>query len=314
MKVHHDIQIDTSPELYVDIYVPDGEPPKGGFPVAQYQHGGAWTLGNKSRSKNPCDILAKEGIVCVASSYRLSGASTRQLESIFIFITVIMFAFSMTITKLETMYLMFSVMVLILAVYLSVWVCIPRDSAQHPQHVLDVSRAFKWTCDNVAQYGGNDKKIYVMGHSAGGHLSSLMTTNHHYLRHVGGDPERIAGCISVSGVYSDKRMAETGIGRELLHNVFGKRDNYYDSFPVYSVDDKTPPFMLINAGKDIGLKRHTLDFRCALRGKNRYCQVEYYDKETHMSITRKWGRGERNEEILNAVLKFMGECEEMYRK
>jgi acetyl esterase/lipase len=39
---------------------------------------------------------------------------------------------------------------------------------QHPAHIEDVARAFAWVYRNIAQYGGNPEKIFVMGHSAGG--------------------------------------------------------------------------------------------------------------------------------------------------
>ena len=41
---------------------------------------------------------------------------------------------------------------------------------KHPEHVKDVARAFAWTNKNIAKYGGDPKRLFVGGHSAGGHL------------------------------------------------------------------------------------------------------------------------------------------------
>ncbi len=40
--------------------------------------------------------------------------------------------------------------------------------------VADVARAIAWTRNNIAQYGGNPKKLVIMGHSAGAHLVSMI--------------------------------------------------------------------------------------------------------------------------------------------
>ena len=38
---------------------------------------------------------------------------------------------------------------------------------KHPEHVKDVARAFAWTTQDIAQYGGDPDRIVLAGHSAG---------------------------------------------------------------------------------------------------------------------------------------------------
>lgn len=40
--------------------------------------------------------------------------------------------------------------------------------------VRDIARAINWVRGNIARYGGNPKKIVIMGHSAGAHLVSMV--------------------------------------------------------------------------------------------------------------------------------------------
>src|SRR5262245_21362401 len=47
-------------------------------------------------------------------------------------------------------------------------------AVKHPEHVKDVARAFAWTRKNIAAYGGDPDRIILAGHSAGGHLVSLL--------------------------------------------------------------------------------------------------------------------------------------------
>ena len=69
-----------------------------------------------------------------------------------------------------------------------------------------MARAFAWTYHNVARYGGDPERIVVVGHSAGGHLASLLVTDPGYLA----DPalrlprevrQFLRGVIGVCGVY-----------------------------------------------------------------------------------------------------------------
>ena len=53
---------------------------------------------------------------------------------------------------------------------------------QHPAHIQDVAKAFAWTCANIGKYGGDADQIFCMGHSAGGHLVSLLATDESYLK------------------------------------------------------------------------------------------------------------------------------------
>jgi len=45
----------------------------------------------------------------------------------------------------------------------------------------EVAAAIRWTRDNISKYDGNPEQIFLMGHSAGGHLIALVGTNPKYL-------------------------------------------------------------------------------------------------------------------------------------
>ena len=77
---------------------------------------------------------------------------------------------------------------------------------RHPEHINDVARAFAWTCQNVADYGGDPERIIVVGHSAGGQLVTLLATDPEYLKEVARSPRDIQGVIGISGVYNLKDL------------------------------------------------------------------------------------------------------------
>ena len=74
-------------------------------------------------------------------------------------------------------------------------------SVKHPEHVKDVARAFAWTRAHIGAYGGRPDEMFLVGHSAGGHLVSLLATDETYLRAEGLSTADVRGVVSVSGVY-----------------------------------------------------------------------------------------------------------------
>lgn len=71
----------------------------------------------------------------------------------------------------------------------------------HPAHVEDLARAFAWVLDNIETYGGDPARIVLTGHSAGGHMVSLLILDPAYLEAVGYAPEDVAGVVAFSGVF-----------------------------------------------------------------------------------------------------------------
>lgn len=48
-----------------------------------------------------------------------------------------------------------------------------------------VAKAIDWTAKNIAEYGGNNKRIFLMGHSAGAHLIELVNADPQYFKAIG---------------------------------------------------------------------------------------------------------------------------------
>jgi acetyl esterase/lipase len=117
-------------------------------------------------------------------------------------------------------------------------------AVQHPEHIRDVARAFAWTVKNIGKHGGRADRLFVCGHSAGGHLVALLTTDETYLKEQGLTTRAICAAIPISGVY---RIPEL-----FLDKVFGTDgEAKKKASPIVHARKGLPPFLILYADKDL---------------------------------------------------------------
>ena len=109
-----------------------------------------------------------------------------------------------------------------------------------PSHIEDVADAVMFVHDNIADYGGDPNQIFVMGHSAGAYLATLLATNEKYIEGAGGDLSMIKGVVSLD-VWAYMSVADWQQG--VLSSDPAER---FDAVPANHVDsDKgIPPFLI----------------------------------------------------------------------
>lgn len=128
-----------------------------------------------------------------------------------------------------------------------------------PGFVEDGASAVRWAHEHIAEFGGDPETIFVMGHSAGAHIASLVALDHRYLSAHNGSPEWIRGFIGLSGPYAiDNGPSPTSVGicaaraacKDLLAAVFAAPYTSRDWQPLYEGAGKPPPTLLLHGSKD----------------------------------------------------------------
>lgn len=171
---------------------------------------------------------------------------------------------------------------------------------RHPGHVEDVARAIAWTRKNLGDYGADTKALFLAGHSAGGHLVSLVALDERYLEKHGLDARDLAGVITISGVYD--------IDHEVLKEVFGtSRKAWREASPITYVHGQAPPFLILYAERDmdrqIPLMEQAEELFEALRDEGVPARIQEISGTNHAGIIAQVGRGPS--ETLAAIMQFI---------
>ncbi len=72
---------------------------------------------------------------------------------------------------------------------------------RYPDFLIDSADALDWGLDHAAELGGNPKRVFVMGHSAGGYNAAMLALDPRWLSASGHSPKELAGWIGLAGPY-----------------------------------------------------------------------------------------------------------------
>lgn len=126
--------------------------------------------------------------------------------------------------------------------------------------VADIAKSIRWVHDHIAEYGGDPKRIFVMGHSAGAQLAALVCTDGRYLKAEGLAFDILKGCVPVDGdTYDIPAMITVAEIRCMVHkqplpSEYGHRQKFGND-PKKHIDFSAvthvergigiPPFMVL---------------------------------------------------------------------
>ncbi len=98
----------------------------------------------------------------------------------------------------------------------------PADRVRFPDHPDDVGEAIGWLDRNVAAFGGDPSRMLLIGHSAGAHLVSLVSTDPRYVEAHGVEPWQLIGTVALDGDAYDvaDRISEVGAAAPLFYSAF----------------------------------------------------------------------------------------------
>lgn len=114
-----------------------------------------------------------------------------------------------------------------------------------PAYIEDAAAAAAWVFKNIEEYGGDQSKIFISGHSAGGYLTSMIGLDKTYLNAYDIDANAIAALIPFSGhtITHFTVRAERGID--------GKQVVVDELAPIHHIRKDAPPLVLITGDREM---------------------------------------------------------------
>ncbi len=72
---------------------------------------------------------------------------------------------------------------------------------RYPDFLADSAQAVSWVAREASLYGGDSRRLYVMGHSSGAYNAAMLALDPRWLSSAGLAPTALAGWIGLAGPY-----------------------------------------------------------------------------------------------------------------
>ena len=116
---------------------------------------------------------------------------------------------------------------------------------RYPDFISDVALALTWAQNNAAEFGGDGRKIFAVGHSAGAYNISLAVLDQRYLTAADFDQQSLLGVASLAGPF-DFLPLDSPITRA----TFGGVADLPSTQPINFARKDAPPFLLLHGTAD----------------------------------------------------------------
>lgn len=152
-------------------------------------------------------------------------------------------------------------------------------SVEFPVFIQDGAEAVSWVMEHIDKFGGNSSQIYLMGHSAGGHIAAMLNLDERYLVSWQQHGEKIRGMIGLAGAL-DFKITDADIKQ-----VFRAANSYEESQPITYVDGSEPEMLLLHGEDDTTLKfSNSLNLANKAERLGGRANFIKYEGMTHISI------------------------------
>jgi acetyl esterase/lipase len=188
-------------------------------------------------------------------------------------------------------------------------VAMTPDYGIYPQSVFpgfmdDAAAAVRWARDHAKEYGGDPKRVIVMGHSSGAHVASMLATDSRYLQAQGMSKEELAGMVGLAGPYG--AIPTTDPHMDVIFPAALRSR----ALPLPFVTGGEPPMMLAcgTADNDVN-PRNSDQFADVLRAHKDRVELKKYPGLGHDSMVLAFTWTERGKSpVVADVTSFIAGC------
>lgn len=158
----------------------------------------------------------------------------------------------------------------------------------YPAFVEDSARAVAWALRHVGGYGGNPRRLFVAGHSAGAYNAAMVALDPRWLAEFGAAPSMLRGWIGLAGPYDFLPIVD-----EDIKPVFHFPGTPPDSQPLMHAADAAagPPALLLAGSADTTVDplRNSARLAAALRAARVDVVSDIYRNVGHAMLAGAFG-------------------------
>jgi acetyl esterase/lipase len=152
---------------------------------------------------------------------------------------------------------------------------------KYPTFLQDSALAVAYGLRQAARLGGNPRRLYVVGHSAGAYNAAMVALDPRWLKANGASPDQLAGWVGLAGPYDFYPIENPDV-----MPVFDHPNYPPDSQPGDHVSERSPRTFLGTARSDkaVDPKRNTLALGEKLKAAGVPVQVRVYKHIGHTTL------------------------------
>ena len=124
----------------------------------------------------------------------------------------------------------------------------PQDP--FPRFIVDTAAALDWAIGSAGVYGGDQRNVFAVGHSAGAYNLALAVLDKSYLAELGTDVSALRGIATLSGPF-DFLPLDTKVSID----TFGMVPDLATTQPVNYARADAPPFLLLHGSADTTVRQ-----------------------------------------------------------
>jgi acetyl esterase/lipase len=171
----------------------------------------------------------------------------------------------------------------------------PKD--RYPAFVDDVALALRWAADNGKSLGGDPKKLFAMGHSAGAYDIAMAVLDERYAA----TRPKLSGVVTMAGPFDFLPL-----DAKATIEVFGAVPDLPSTQPINHVTENAPPFLILHGTGDTTVfPRNAVALDKALREKGVSSELKFYDGTSHVGIILALAKPFRKTPVLEDAVRFM---------
>ena len=175
---------------------------------------------------------------------------------------------------------------------------------RYPDFLTDSAMALAYGLKQAAALGGNPKRVFVMGHSAGGYNAAMLALDARWLKASGHLPAELAGFIGLAGPYDFLPMTNVTTQPVFFH------PNYpAGSQPGEYVSGGAPRSFIGAAKKDslVDPQRNSVALAAQLQAAGVPTTLKLYDRVNHVTLAAALSAPLRwLAPVLDDVVEFIG--------